>query len=189
MGAIPSVSLPAVVTCRQDCGCCKICYARKIERLRPNVRACYQENLIALKESPNAYFREVEGAIMASRFFRWHVSGDIVDVYYLSQMVRIAERNPHCEMLCFTKRYDFVNEYLDSGGKIPQNLHLIFSGWRGLKMENPYRLPEAHVLYKDGYSTAVPTAKRCGGNCTECAISNGGCWSLKSGEQIVFNEH
>lgn len=32
-------------------------------------------------------------------------------------------------------------------------------------------------------------ARECAGNCTECAITDGGCWSLKSGEQVVFNEH
>lgn len=29
MGKIPSVSLPSIVTCRQDCICSKKCYAHK----------------------------------------------------------------------------------------------------------------------------------------------------------------
>ena len=40
MGAIPSVSLPAIKTCR-DCKCKEKCYAAKLERLRPTVRNAY----------------------------------------------------------------------------------------------------------------------------------------------------
>lgn len=27
------------------------------------------------------------------------------------------------------------------------------------------------------------------GNCSQCAITGDGCWTLKHGEQIIFNEH
>ena len=189
MGAIPSVSLPSGLTCRNDCECCKKCYAKRIERRRPSVRDAYKNNYQVLQAQPDTYWREVEASIMMSRFFRFHVSGDIPDVYYLNHMIDIAARNPHCEILCFTKKYEIVNSYLNVGGIIPKNLHLVFSAWRGLKMDNPYGLPEAHVRYKDGTTTAQRTAKECGGNCTECAITDGGCWNLKDGEQVVFNEH
>ena len=126
---------------------------------------------------------------MMSRFFRFHVSGDIPDSVYFEHMIDIAERNRHCEILCFTKKFDIVNQHLDMGGTIPKNLHIIFSAWRGLDMDNPYLLPEAHVRFRDGYTTAGANAKECGNNCTECAITDGGCWTLKEGEQVVFNEH
>lgn len=189
LGSIPSVSLPAGVTCRKDCECFKKCYAQKLERMRPSVRNAYQHNLTLLQESPDIYWREVEASIMMSRFFRFHVSGDIPDNVYFAHMIEVAERNQHCELLCFTKKYDIVNEHLNFGGKIPKNLHIVFSGWTGLEMNNPHSLPEAHVRYKDGTTTAKPTAKECGGNCTECLLTEGGCWSLQSGEQVVFNEH
>lgn len=189
LGAIPSISLPAGLTCRNDCGCGNKCYAKRLERMRPSVRQAYQHNYELLNRDSDTYWREVEASIMMSRFFRFHVSGDIPDNVYFAHMVEIAERNQHCEILCFTKKFDIVNEYLDFGGLIPVNLHVIFSGWRGLKMDNPYLLPEAHVRYRDGSTTANGGAKECGGNCTECAITDGGCWVLKNGEQVVFNEH
>ena len=126
---------------------------------------------------------------MMSRFFRFHVSGDIPDMGYLLHMVSVARRNPHCELLCFTKKYELVNYWLDNGGNIPPNLHLVFSIWRGLPVNNKYDLPEAHVRYRDGTTTADDGAKECGGNCTECATTDEGCWILKRGEQVVFNEH
>ncbi len=77
MGKIPSVSLPAGITCRQDCECNQKCYAKRIERIRKNVREAYQSNYDLLKSNPDTFWREVEASIMMSRFFRFHVSGDI----------------------------------------------------------------------------------------------------------------
>lgn len=189
MGAIPSVSLPAGVTCRSDCECSKKCYAKRLERMRPSVRQAYKHNYDLLNSDPNTYWREVEASIMMSRFFRFHVSGDIPDATYFEHMVDIARTNTHCEILCFTKKYDIVNSHINIVGKLPKNLHIIFSGWHDIEMVNPYNLPEAHVRYRDGSTTAREDAKLCGGNCAECAITDGGCWTAKHGEQVVFNEH
>lgn len=189
MGAIPSVSLPAGVTCRQDCECSKKCYAKRLERMRPSVHQAYQHNYDLLTHDSDTYWREVEASIMMSRFLRFHVSGDIPDTAYFEHMVDIARTNTHCEILCFTKKYDIVNSHINIIGKLPKNLHIIFSGWHDIEMINPYNLPEAHVRYRDGSTTAREDAKLCGGNCTECAITDDGCWTAKHGEQVVFNEH
>lgn len=191
MGAIPSVSLPAGSTCPKNAPCFEKCYARRLEQFRKSVHASYVSNLEVLKSDPGTYWREVEAAVMMNRFFRFHVAGDIPDMDYLEHMVGVARRNPHCEILCFTKKYSLVNAYEADMGKmpVPPNLHLIFSVWRGLPVQNPWKFPEAHVIYKDGTTTALPNAVPCGGNCTECAKTSGGCWSLKRGEQLAIHEH
>ena len=194
LGKIPSISLPAGITCR-PCACAEKCYAKKLERLRPTVANAYRHNLEVLRTDPETYWREVEAVIMLSRYFRFHVSGDIPDQNYFANMVTLARRNPHCKILCFTKQYDIVNDFV--GGflpehqkdVIPENLQIVFSAWVGLPMTNPFSFPEAHVLYRDGTTTATETAKPCGGNCTLCAVRGTGCWTLKPGEQIVFKEH
>ena len=188
LGAIPSVSLPSIKTCR-NCACQEKCYAQKLERLRPSVKNAYEHNLGVLLSDPTTYWREVEASVMMSRFFRFHVSGDIPNAAYLENMVAVAGRNAHCEILCFTKRYEMVNEFIQKNGELPSNLHMIFSGWVGLDMANPFSLPEAHVRYRDGSTTAYDDAVECGGNCTECALTEGGCWNLQKGQQVVFNEH
>ena len=66
---------------------------------------------------------------------------------------------------------------------------MIFSAWVNLEMVNPFSLPTAHVRYRDGSTTAKIGAKDCGGNCTECAVVSDGCWTLRGGEEIVFDEH
>ena len=188
MGAIPSVSLPSVMTCR-ECDCSRKCYARKLERIRPSVAKAYKNNLAMLQSDPDTYWREVEAAVMLSRFFRFHVSGDIPDAMYFYRMVEIAKRQTHCKILCFTKKYEIINDYLASGLMLPSNLHIVLSAWVGLQMTNPFLLPEAHVKMRDGTTTADADALLCGGNCAECATTEGGCWSLSRGQQVVFNEH
>lgn len=187
MGHIPSVSLPAIKTCI-ECDCNSRCYGMRIERRYPNVAKAYQSNLNVLLNDPQTYWREVEAKIMLSRFFRFHVSGDIPDMSYLLNMIRIAHRNPHCEILCFTKKYEYVN-IVRKESLLPNNLHIIFSGWVGLEMVNPFSFPEAHVRYKNGTTTANNSALTCQGNCSYCALTSEGCWTLREGEQVVFNEH
>ena len=191
MGAISSISLPPILSCSKDaCKFCgKKCYAAKIAKLRPKtVGAAYKRNLEILLNDPELFWREVDAALMTSHFFRFSVSGDIYDKDYFENMVRLAKKNNHCEILCFTKQFNIVNDYL-SKHRLPKNLHLIFSAWRGMTMNNPHNLPEAHVLYKDGYTTAKDGAKWCSGSCIDCAIQGSNCWNLKSGEQILIREH
>ena len=187
MGKINSVSLPPLVYCI-SCGCCKQCYARRLQRYK-QVKNAWLRNSVILDTDREKYFREVEGAIMLSRFFRFHVSGDIVDDDYFFHMCEIASRYPSCEILAFTKKFDIVNKYIGNFGELPKNLHIIFSAWKGLQMSNPFLLPEAHVLYNDGITTANDGAKYCGGNCTVCAKEHCGCWSLQKGEQVIFKQH
>ena len=111
LGSIQSVSLPSGLTCR-ECDCSRKCYARRIERRRPSVAAAYRNNLQILETEPEVYWREVEATIMLSRFFRFHVSGDIPNTTYFHIMMEIAKRNSHCEILCFTKKYEIVNGVL-----------------------------------------------------------------------------
>ena len=190
MGMIPSVSLPPVVTCAPEaCKYCgKKCYAKKICKLRPSVKDSYERNLDILLNDKAKFWREVNAAVAITSFFRFHVAGDILNAEYLENMVAIAKTNKHCQILCFTKKYTLVNSYLEKH-RLPKNLHLVFSVWKGLDCFNPYNLPEAHVFYKDGTTTASDGAKYCSGNCTDCAVENKNCWTLQKGEQIIFKEH
>lgn len=187
LGAIPSVSLPAVITCRKNAPCAKDCYARKIERLYKNVRNSYAENLEIYKTSPDSYFMQLNVAVMMNKYFRLHVSGDFPTADYFKRCIAVAVANPDCKILAFTKQYEIVNAWIDENGDLPANFKVIFSEWPGLEMNNPHGLPESHVIFKD---TAICDEwKICGGNCTECACRGVGCWELKAGEHIAFYKH
>ena len=187
MGAIPSVSLPACVTCNPSAPCFKKCYAAKLARLRPSVRTAYENNLSALNTDPAAYWLQVKSAASMSRFFRYHVSGDIPNYDYFWNMIKTALELPNTTFLAFTKQYHLVNTYLSHGGTIPENLKVIFSNWGEWKCENTHGLPTSEVILKG--TEPADDWKICGGNCTECACRGVGCWELKNGETIAFYEH
>lgn len=192
LGMIQSVSLPPVVTCSplacKFCG--KKCYAKKMCKLRPTVKESYDNNLDILMNDKELFWREVEGSIKLTTYFRFFVSGDIYDKDFLENMVLCARKNKHCNILCFTKKYSLVNEYLEHH-RLPKNLNIVFSAWKGLEMPNPFNLPTAEVMYKDGTSTAEEGKKYmyCPGNCSECISEKRSCWNLKKGEGVIFAEH
>ena len=187
MGAIPSVSLPACVTCNPDAPCFKKCYAVKLARRYKTVSTAYERNLHILNNDPSAYWVQVKAAASMARFFRFHVSGDIPNGAYFEMMVKTAQDLPNTNFLAFTKQYNIVNTYLNNGGVIPSNLKILFSNWGAWKCANPYELPTCEVILKG--NEPAQDWKICGGNCTECACRGIGCWELKNGETIAIYEH
>ena len=189
MGVVPSVSLLPFLTCPGVCKdtCGKICYAAKIANLRNSVLTSYARNTALLMLKPDLYWTGVEYAIMGSRFFRFHVSGDIPRADYFEKVVEISRKNAHCQILIFTKRYDIVNEWISQNGDLPDNLHVLFSGWEDLQPDNPHNLPETNIYDKK----EEPKAEwlLCGGNCFECGCRGLGCWQAKKGDVIAFQKH
>lgn len=186
--AVPSVSLIPVYHCNNCKSCKGLCYDLRNDCMYPGCRDKRAINAAILEKDPERYFKEINDAAAMQRYFRWHIGGDIVDKYYLEKMVWIAEENPHCEFLAFTKCFDIVNEYLDIKA-FPRNLHIIFSAWIGQKMDNKHNLPTSNPLFANGDTTAHDGAQWCGGNCTECARIGVGCWTMKSGDEVIFPAH
>lgn len=187
MGAIPSVSLPPIITCPKGAPCAGKCYAAKLCRIYPNVRNSYQNNLDILNDNWGEYWDQVRAAVKVTKYFRFHVSGDIPNAGYFREMVITANKNPDTLILAFTKQYDIVNRHIDAWGELPKNLKIIFSEWGEQKPVNPYHLPTSAVIFKG--TEPQDDWKICGGNCTECACRGVGCWELKKGETIAFYEH
>lgn len=190
MGDVPSVSTLPFLTCPGICkGTCGIkCYAAKIANLRPSVLKSYAANTALMMLRPDIYWTMLNAMIKAYRYFRFHVSGDITDMKYFDNMVKIARENGHCEILVFTKRYNVVNMWISENGYLPKNLHVLFSGWENLTPENPHNLPETNVIMPE--MPEIPDGwKMCGGNCFNCACRGVGCWQAKKGETIAFKLH
>jgi hypothetical protein len=158
-----------------------------MSRRRSTVSNAYARNLDILTRDPFAYWAQVQAAATMTRFFRYHVSGDIPSIDYFEHMVTLARSVPGTTFLAFTKQYPIINEYLNAGGAIPENLIVIFSNWGAWKCENPHGLPECEIILKG--NEPAPNWKICGGNCTECACRGIGCWELKKGDTIAIYEH
>jgi hypothetical protein len=194
MGFIKSVSLPPVTTCPNWRKCLNekgklICYAVRMykNKARGNVGRAWDRNLSILQADRDNYFIQVKAAAMLERFFRWHVSGDIIDADYLDRMVKLARECKQTTFMAFTKNYAVVNEYFNNHRQ-PRNLKIIFSlPFNGSSVDNPHKLPTAAVILKG--SEPADNWKICGGNCQECACRGVGCWELKKSETIAFYEH
>jgi len=186
MGQIPSISLPPCITCRPDAPCFKECYARRMQRYS-NVKNAYNSNLELYNNNPDSYFKQLDAALCINRYFRVHVSGDCPDADYFRRLVTVVASNPGCTVLMFTKRYEFVNEFIRDGGAIPDNFKIVFSNWFGWKCKNPYKFPETEV-YNDG-DDVPDNWLLCGGNCQNCACRGVGCWQLQRGDVLAFKKH
>lgn len=183
---VPSVSLIPVADCRNCTHCAKGCYAVRNIACYSASRAMMANNSAIAHGDLPRYFKEIDAASKFLRFFRYHVSGDIINPAYLTGMVDVAIKNPQCRYLAFTKSYEFVNDYLDDHAEgFPENLHIIFSEWRGLDVPNPHNLPTSRPVWKGEKIDGI----MCPGNCSECAAFNQGCWSLKKGERVLFEAH
>jgi len=190
-GQIPSVNLPPIKTCRGDAPCRHLCYATKGNFTFPNVKESHMQNLACFINNPKQYFDDIIAylnGLVSYRYFRYHSSGDIVNEEYLKGMVRVAKKCKTVKFLCFTKKFEIVNNYLASGEKLPSNLHIVFSAWdKDFKVDNPYNLPMTYVEFKDASKNPqIPElAIPCVGKCYECQA----CWSLKKGQSVVFHQH
>lgn len=194
LDGIKNVSLPPVVACGVNCKECKyFCYAIKSYNRLPNVRTAWAANYNLYLNDPKKYFDSITRGTALERVFRWHVSGDIVDHNYLLGMIDVALKNNKCEYLAFTKNYSVVNNAIDAGIIIPNNLHIIFSASPNVKMENPHGLPECHINFensaKNTYTNKFNYTYNCSGNCKECVINGCGCFFLKKGDAVVINQH
>lgn len=188
IGHTMNVSLLPIFTCANCKKCMEYCYDIKACIQYKNVIKARVNNTVMVKKYMNEYFAQIEKAIQKRRknfFFRWHVSGDIINEEYLDNMVRIAKKYPHFTFWTYTKNYTCVNNYVSKHGNnrkkaIPANLSIMFSEWQGLPMENHYNFPVFVCIMPDekfrkGYY-------KCTGNCNDCIANKTGCVAGKSSQ-------
>jgi len=179
LGKIPNVSLPPIKSCGNCSGCSTECYALKSYRMYPTAKASWEANYKLARTNRGNYMITISQYLRKHRpsFFRWHVSGDILDQLYLNSMASLARNYPDTQFLAFTKMYHL------NYANMPKNLHIVFSAWPGTNMPRK-NFPIAYM--QDGTENRVPSdARECPGNCESCGM----CWSLKKGESVVFHKH
>ena len=185
-----TVSLCPIIDCVNCSECRKDCYDIQHDVIYKQVvdsRAC--NSAICRKDKPR-YWAEISQQVKALFVteLRLNVGGDLDDEDFAFVSL-VAEENPRCDILFFTKNYKGINTYLENH-KFPQNVKAIMSAWKGMPMDNPHNLPVAHVLWEDGTTTAPEYGSYyCGGNCSACHFNAEGCWTLKNGESVIFKAH
>ena len=186
-----TVSLIPVVDCINCKECKGLCYDLRNDCWLPGVQKDRARNSAIRRKDIGRFWNEINQQIKDNfvEQLRLNVGGDLTydDFIYVNQL---GESNPRTDILFFTKSYEAINDYIEKHGMFTKNVHPIMSAWENVEMKNPYNLPESHLLYSDGRTTAPEFgAYFCGGNCTECHFNNEGCWTLKEGEHVIFPAH
>ena len=186
--SIPSVNLPAGITCRPDAPCYRLCYGRRGRFVFTQNKNLAEGNLEVWNNDPKAYEIAVTAAAYPAKFFRWHSTGDIPDMEYLKMMVRVAQKCDTTTFLCFTKKFELVNEYMDSHD-LPGNLRPVLSAWGSWIPDNPHNLPMAYVALKREVCNLPEHAFMCMGSCATCVSTGCSCWHLQRGQSVVMKQH
>ena len=186
-GQIAQVNMPYGLSCREDAPCFPICYCNHGNMAFKNVRNSHMKKYEMYKANPIGFFAQIDAELtmIPYKYFRWHSSGDIVDEQYLDLMCKLARKHKETHFLCFTKKYELVNEYLNHHRK-PKNLVLCLSNWAEWRADNPHNLPTSWVDF--GETEGIPEfAYPCSGNCGECEGIH--CWHMRNGDSVVFHKH
>ena len=187
-GKIPQLNMAYLVTCRKDAPCFKDCYCTHGNMAYPNVRDSHKKKYELYKADPEGFFKKLDEELSwnTPKYFRWHSAGDIVDIKYLDLMCWLARRHKETRFLCFTKKFEMVNTYLD-GHRKPENLILVLSNWDTWRVVNPHNLPESFVDFGRGTEGIPRFAYACSGKCEQCEGQH--CWHMKKGDSVCFNKH
>ena len=181
MGAVPSVSLPPVVSCAKDIPCRSDCYVIRNMIGGPygkSIGASYAANWELLTHDREDYHAQLDAWLSrrAPGFFRFHVSGDFVDCDHLHRSMVLASLHPETKFLAFTKNHGILPRL----NIIPVNFTVIASMWPGWgKRPRGYRV----AWMQDGTEDRIPTnALPCPGNCETCGM----CWNLRTLKRDVW---
>lgn len=183
-------------SCAGCCDCCKSdCYAIKYTIYHHN--SCvktYADNTILAREDVDTFFRELQLFIDRSMVaaIRFHAAGEIPSYNYLLHMAAIAEENPTITFYTYTKRYSWLEKYVQENGDFPFNLVINVSIWHN-NYDNPLGLPE--FIYDDGSDETLKNIPHCpavdinghdtGETCAHCKM----CLKAKKGSKIAVYAH
>lgn len=151
-------------TCGGCCtGCEGDCYAVRDGKLHHN--ACipaWGKNTLIMRNDIEGMFTQLKRALIKkkAKVLRWHSAGEIESFDYLLHMVKLAVELPQVQFYCYTKRFDFVTEYLNDYKKFPQNLVVNISVWHD--NDKGYDFGKCNkFVYDDGTDPKIAKMRHC----------------------------
>jgi len=201
-----TVSLIPVADCPNCEGCRLDCYDIHNVCFQPAVQNDRARNSALHLLFPEIFWQQVyeECIRLGVEELRINVGGDLADTdfFFVDQL---KKKLPNTDIIFFTKNHSGCNAYLDEkeretgSDKFEDGIHPLLSGFEGMTLDNPHHLPESHILYADGTTTASETRLKhayfCSGNCSECKAENKGCSSFKQAncdedvQSVVLSYH
>lgn len=179
IGKTLNVSLAPIITCHNCRECMKYCYDVKAVMAYPSCLDARARNTALFMKDRGDFFGRLHKRMRgrkARKALRFHVSGEIVDSDHLDRIIDTARMFPDWTIWTYTKMYWVVNQYVDSHGgsiaaAIPSNLHVMFSEWKGLPMDNPHGFP----VFRCAFDESDKVGHHCPGNCDICLAHKRGC--------------
>ncbi|MGD9381587.1 MAG: hypothetical protein PVI03_04010 [Candidatus Thorarchaeota archaeon] len=167
---------------REVCGSvCESCYARRLEKIRPSVRKGHDartEAVIKATESKAGMENWVSAMVerlskkLDGRFFRWHDSGDLINVAHLDMICRVARALPDVRFWLPTKEKKILREYTRKR-LLPINLVVrVSSAMVDAPPLEGYAFTSTVHKNKEPLGHVCPAPQQ-GGECGECRA----CWS------------
>jgi len=122
-------------TCGGCCdGCEKACYAvNDARRYHNTCIPSLGKNTVIMRHSLDDGFSQIKDELISKKVqvLRWHSSGEIFSYDYLLHMVRLAVELPSIMFYFYTKRFAFIERYLNEYERFPDNLICNISEWNG----------------------------------------------------------
>lgn len=158
------------------CYACKGCYLWTTTIDAMNRRLC---SVLRMLSDSADYERWISSMCklltgLRARYFRWHDSGDIMDLAHLEAIVQVAVRMPQVKFWLPTKEYGTIRQYLKHNG-FPSNLCVRVSAPMVDGQAPNIVGCESSTVHKH----APPIGKECrayarGGHCGNCRA----CWNI-----------
>lgn len=175
-----------VCNVKGTCDCnCEGCYAIKgLKAYYKSVAPANGENTLIMRENRKFGFDSISQYCKDKgvKVFRWHSSGEIMDLDYLREMCRVAKENSEVKFYFYTKRFDLIKKV-----KLPDNLVCNLSEWKGNLGKDEFKGMNRFVL-DDGSDKNIAKLWHCPGykgvKCSDCGV----CWK-NHGKRIAVYEH
>ena len=185
-------------TCGGCCdGCANDCYAIRDGKLHHN--ACipaWGKNTLIARHNIDGLFEQIKGDLIKkkAKVLRWHSAGEIESFNYLLHMVKLAVELPDVQFYCYTKRFDYISQYLKEYKNLPENFIVNISVWNG--NDKGYDFGKLNkFIYDDGTNPEVSKMVHCpavdkkghstGVKCSQC----GRCYKGNLGSVTAVYAH
>lgn len=140
----------------KECKNWKSCYAIRMLRY-PDVAKNYIENTMYLRNDINGLEMELVKQIkkLKSEMFRFDVSEEIETFEQLIMFLSVAYQNSNKTFYVYTKNYDVVDRYFNTGCELPDNFHILISVWHNsgiaCYLRHKHHKNVHAFVYQDGY--------------------------------------
>jgi len=151
VGRVWTFSLPSLLTCPGASAWCREhCYARRMEKFRPNCRQAYLRNFMIAENSRQFVQHALQSLPEDAPLVRIHVGGDFYSQDYIGEWEAICKARPDVKFWAYTRSWNIpsLSSTLEELREQP-NIQLFAStdytmplppeGWRVAFIENDPR--------------------------------------------------